>query len=420
MQVMKLQTILRNILALLITLLLVSQANLTPTDELERIRTFTRSLEFDYTTWTLKALFVKNSQASLATSRFLSAEDQKEIVKYYLAVVDRSKQVSAEIDRIYADPQLADPETEAAPWLQEQKELRALLQNLGPLAESILQEQVSATLAKLGLSLGGQPIPPVLYRVTSLPDALIVSPRDTIRQDANISLLPDLSLDQITALEHTVERSLNVSALVVAIGGIGVYPTMVMSTTSLPNLIEVIAHEWTHNYLTLRPLGLNYDTSPELRTMNETTASIAGKEISQAVLETYYPEFAPKPEPPPTSTRPALPAEEPARFNFRAEMHQTRVTVDRLLSEGKITRAEEYMEQRRIFFWENGYQIRRLNQAYFAFHGAYADEPGGAAGSDPVGPAVRALRQNSPSLADFINRIAWMTSFEQLQSTLQR
>lgn len=420
MQVMKLQTILHNILALLITLLLVSQANLTPTDEIERIRAFTRSLEFDYTTWTLQALFVKNSQASLAAARFLSEEDQKEIVKYYLAVVDRSKQVSAEIDRIYADPQLADPEVQAAPWLQEQKELRGLLQNLGPLAESILQDQVAATLSELGLALGGQPIPPVLYRVTSLPDALIVSPRDTIRQDANISLLPDLSLDQITALEHTVERSLNVSALVVAIGGIGVYPTMVMSTTSLPNLLEVIAHEWTHNYLTLRPLGLNYETSPELRTMNETTASIAGKEISQAVLEAYYPELAPKPAPPTTSARPALPAEEPARFNFRAEMHQTRVTVDLLLSDGKITQAEDYMEQRRIFFWENGYQIRRLNQAYFAFHGAYADEPGGAAGSDPVGPAVRALRQESPSLADFINRIAWMTSFEQLQSAIQR
>jgi hypothetical protein len=73
------------------------------------------------------------------------------------------------------------------------------------------------------------------------------------------------------------------------------------------------------------------------------------------------------------------------------------------------------MEQRRIFFWENGYHIRKLNQAYFAFHGAYADEPGGAAGEDPVGAAVRALRAQSPSLAAFLNRISWMTSFEQLQ-----
>jgi hypothetical protein len=63
--------------------------------------------------------------------------------------------------------------------------------------------------------------------------------------------------------------------------------------------------------------------------------------------------------------------------------------------------------------------LRKLNQAYFAFHGAYADAPGGAAGEDPVGPAVRTLREQSASLADFINRISWMTSFEQLQQAIK-
>ncbi len=73
-------------------------------------------------------------------------------------------------------------------------------------------------------------------------------------------------------------------------------------------------------------------------------------------------------------------------------MHTTRVHVDELLAAGKITEAETYMDQRRQVFWDNGYPIRKLNQAYFAFYGAYADVPGGAAGEDPVGPAVRALR----------------------------
>jgi hypothetical protein len=76
------------------------------------------------------------------------------------------------------------------------------------------------------------------------------------------------------------------------------------------------------------------------------------------------------------------------------------------------------MEARRVFLWDNGYQIRKLNQAYFAFHGAYADSPGGAAGEDPVGPAVRELRSRSASLAEFINTIAWMDSFEDLQEEL--
>jgi hypothetical protein len=77
------------------------------------------------------------------------------------------------------------------------------------------------------------------------------------------------------------------------------------------------------------------------------------------------------------------------------------------------------METRRLNFLKHGYLIRKLNQAYFAFYGAYADSPGGAAGEDPVGPAVRALREQSDSLADFVNTIAWMTSFEQLQEAIK-
>jgi hypothetical protein len=92
--------------------------------------------------------------------------------------------------------------------------------------------------------------------------------------------------------------------------------------------------------------------------------------------------------------------------------------VDEYLAEGKITQAETYMVQRRQFFWDNGYAIRKLNQAYFAFYGAYADVPGGAAGEDPVGPAVRALRLRSSSLTSFLETIAQMSSFRQLQDAL--
>ena len=157
--------------------------------------------------------------------------------------------------------------------------------------------------------------------------------------------------------------------------------------------------------------------------MNETTASIAGDEVGTFVLHRHYPELlASSPSPELVSLdrghEPALQAQEPQPFDFRAEMHETRVKADELLAEGKIEEAEAYMEQRREVFWENGYLIRKLNQAYFAFHGAYADSPGGAAGEDPVGPAVRALREQSDSLADFINTIAWMTSFEELLQTI--
>jgi hypothetical protein len=285
------------------------------------------------------------------------------------------------------------------------------------LSETIVQNQLSTTLAELGLTAGGQPIPPVLYHITPLPMVLIVSPRDVIRQDASISLLADLSPEKMYELESKVEKTLNVSALVEPVGGVGIYPTMIVRTSSLPFLIEVIGHEWTHNYLTLRPLGMSYFTSGEMRNVNETVASLAGKEIAREVMKRYYPEYLPKEEPvqTPVTTTPSQPPQ-PPQFDFRKEMHETRVVVDTLLELGKIEDAEKYMEIRRLYFWENGYHLRRLNQAYFAFHGAYADEPGGGAAgeADPVGPAVIALRAKSPSLADFLNRISGITSLEEL------
>jgi hypothetical protein len=294
---------------------------------------------------------------------------------------------------------------------------------LSPLAEATLQTQVKAVLAELNLTTGGQPIPPVLYHSSAVPMGLIVSPRDHIEQLANISVQPNLSVDQQSALEDQVDAALDVSTLVVPIGGVGVYPTMVMRTTNLPWLLDTISHEWTHNFLTLRPLGFLYDATPELRTMNETTASIVGGEVGALVLQHYYPELANAS--PPTiqlaSTKPSPDPddEDPPVFDFRAEMYKTRVTTDELLAEGKIEEAEAYMESRREFLWQNGYAIRKLNQAYFAFYGSYADVPGGAAGEDPVGPAVRALRAQSDSLAEFVNRISWMTSFEELKKAIQ-
>jgi hypothetical protein len=280
-----------------------------------------------------------------------------------------------------------------------------------------LQEQVSATLADLGLTTGGQPIPPVLFHITPLPYNLVISPRGKIQEDAAISLIPDLAMDKQVALENQVDNALDVSSLVVPVGGIGSYPTMIERTTALDWLADTIAHEWIHNWLTQRPLGLNYDSTPELRTMNETTASISGNEISLIVLQRYYPEVAPvyamHVQPVNISSSIAK-----AGFNYRAEMHTTRVHVDEYLAQGKVAEAEAYMEQRRLVFWDNGYAIRKLNQAYFAFYGAYADVPGGAAGEDPVGPAVRALRAHSISLTAFLNTIAHMSSFKQLQDAL--
>ncbi|MEJ5241407.1 MAG: hypothetical protein WHS87_09445 [Anaerolineales bacterium] len=419
----------------------------TPFDDslIGRARNFTRPFEFDYLSWTNQALLVKLTQAGLAMPQALPRTARYELVAEYFDLVGRLERNEAALSRLYANPEIADKETATRLLREENRRLKARYTLILPFVESILQEQVGEILRREGLSTLGQPIPPVLYHTASVPVGLVISPRDRIVQLANISLVPELSLEQQIALEDAVAQKLNVSTLVVPIGGVGVYPTMIMRTTNLPWLLNVIAHEWTHNYLQLRPLGLLYDKSPELRTMNETAASIVGNEIGQKTLAEYYPQLAsvlqsrlplegavplasardlwPHPALGATSFGMGFPAalsqQGSQTFDFRAEMHRTRVTVDQLLAEGKIEEAEAYMEERRRFFWDHGYPIRKLNQAYFAFYGAYADVPGGPAGEDPVGPAVRALRERSASLAEFLNRIAWMTSFEELRQALQ-
>ncbi|MEN4010605.1 MAG: hypothetical protein ROW48_01080 [Bellilinea sp.] len=412
--------ILRNLFIGFLFILTQVRSEYDSTHPVERVRQFTRWQEFDYVTWTINALWLKQLHGALNLPRYLDPDQQRQIVFDYLDLVQQYNHVRAEINAIYADPRIPNPEQAAAHWLAEQRRLTGEVYRLAPLAEAVLQAQLTTIIDEKGLGLGGQPIPPLLYHVTTLPRALIVSPREVIRQDVNISVLPDLTLDQITRLEEQVERELNVSALVVPIGGVGIYPTMVMNTTDLYWLAEVIAHEWIHNTLTLRPLGALYMANPPMRTINETAATIAGKEMGRALVARYYPERLPPPPAEPAAPRQPSQPGEPPRFDFRAEMRETRVTVDALLAEGKITQAEEYMEMRRRLFWDNGYRIRRLNQAYFAFYGAYADQPGGAAGEDPVAAAVRNLRAESPSLAAFINRIAWVTSYDALSDMLRR
>lgn len=401
---------LKILLIVVVFTFLLAFSNYPPGDELQRIRAFSRAREFDYVGWILDAVGTKLSQASLAATETTSPDEQRQLVLDYIDLIARKDQLERHLNDIYADPEVLDPETSSTLVRQQLAELEAERDRLGPVAESILQAQISAVVAGLGLTVGGQPVPPVLYHSSPLPTALIVSPREEIRQEHNISLEPDINIDQRTLLEDRVDDALDVSSLIVDVGGIGVYPTMVLETSDLNFLVEVVAHEWIHNFLSLRPLGLNYFSSPELRTMNETAAAIAGREIGRAVVERFYPELLPPPPPPEVETETG----EPPAFDFRDEMRQTRVTVDQLLAEGDITGAEEYMEARRLLFWENGYRLRKLNQAYFAFFGSYADQPGGAAGEDPVGEAVRRLFDESPSLAVFLKQIAWMTSFEDL------
>lgn len=404
-------------LGLFLLALLLTRSSVPVYDRIERIRRFTRPVEFDFLGWTMGAMGVKWTQASLGITDYLPEAERHDLVVGYLEVLAHQAEREARLAELLASPAPAGGE-EAERLRREAEADRSREAELGPVIESILQEQASLIVRDLGLAPAGAPFPPVAFRFSRLPLALVVSPREVIRQDANLQISPDLTLDDQIAIESEVERALDVSALVVPVGGIGTYPTMVQQTSGLDFVSEVVAHEWIHNYLTLRPLGLRYDATPELRTMNETAATLLGKEIGRRLIERFYPEIAPPPAQPPAAG-PAPTTRLPA-FDFRAEMHETRVHADQLLAEGKIEEAEAYLEERRVFLWDHGYRIRRLNQAYFAFYGAYADEPGGPAGEDPVGAAVRALWEGSASPAEFLRTMAWMDDYTDLLAELEK
>jgi hypothetical protein len=71
------------------------------------------------------------------------------------------------------------------------------------------------------------------------------------------------------------------------------------------------------------------------------------------------------------------------------------------------------MEAQRRYLADNGYYIRKLNQAYFAFYGTYANSPTSV---DPVGPDLVSLRQKSASLKEFVDTVGLITSRSDLQT----
>ncbi len=394
----------------------VAGSTLQALDTNDRVHSFTREFEFDYASWTINALLGKAGQLGVGATSYLSTAEASSIVRDYIGLLGEAKQLEYQLSLIASNEDLIDPQGETAEVMRARDAARERLSQMQPVVEAILQEQVALTIAEAGVELGGVPFPPVIFHFTQPPMALIVSPREVIRQDVNLSLEPTLTLEVVQSLEGRIEHGMDVSALVVPIGGVGIYPTMISESTSLVWITDVISHEWVHNYLTLHPLGIRYFTSPELRTMNETAASILGREFGLRTLQCYYPDLVPPP--PVESDQESEQEETPTVFDFRAEMRETRLGVDALLAEGRIEEAESYMEMRREYLWENGYRIRRLNQAYFAFYGAYADEPGGAAGDDPVGDAVRRLWEILDSPSEFLETMAWLTDYQDLQETL--
>lgn len=369
-----------------------------------------RNVLFDYFAWEIEALAGKVEQTLFGLHPFMTEETRTQLVREYMADLSAAQALERQVNAIFADPNVSDPQTASAELRTERDHLRANLRQQQGLIEAILEGQVAKVLIDEGFGTLGQLLPPISMRFTEVPNVLIISPRDAIRFEVSLNIDP-LPVDQIAALEEQIERDLNVSALIQPLGGVALYPAMILETASIQRATEVFAHEWVHHYLFAFPLGLDYDMAGESRIINETTASIFGQQVGRLVLERYYPDLVP-PAPTVASTVPA----EPPAFDFGREMDTTRRRVDELLAEGQVEEAEAYMEERRTLFFDNGYLIRKLNQAYFAFYGGYQAPTGvpGVGGADPIGPAVQGILDASPSIYAWVRTMAYITTREAL------
>ena len=285
--------------------------------------------------------------------------------------------------------------------------------------EEALESEISSVVRVEGMGLAGELVfPPVDVRLMETPKALITSRRDRIERREAVLLDPRISVAEREEIEARLLESDNLSGLVVDIGGVATYPASVYNGADLRGTLFIMAHEWLHHYLFPRPLGRNMFDSPDMLVLNETVSDLAGRELGDMAYERIVSRMGvtvPAALGATAGTLDADPAPD-KRFDFRREMQKTRRAVDALLSRDEVDMAESYMETRRRLFVENGHPIRKLNQAYFAFHGSYAESP---ASVSPIGGQARRLRELSPDLGAFMSLVSGVSSYAEFLEVLR-
>ena len=281
--------------------------------------------------------------------------------------------------------------------------------------EEVLESAISLAVNETGLGLMFQAVfPPVDIRLTRTPYLLVASPRDSIFRKYEVLLRPETDMDERIRMEDELQTQYDLSAVTIQIGGLAAYPAPVAHNSQLRAVLGTAAHEWVHHYMFFRPLGQAMFSSESMVTINETVADIIGRYLAghaYGILTSEGMDLILDP----ISSDSGMQTSRNKEFDFSEKMRETRFHVDDLLMSGEVEVAEVYMEQRRREFVENGYHIRKLNQAYFAFYGSYAESP---ASSSSIGDQLNRMVELSPDFKTFVGEIAEVSSYDQFLGTL--
>ena len=282
-------------------------------------------------------------------------------------------------------------------------------------SKEYLEAAISTQVAAEDLdTVGGMIWPPVDIRLDQSPSLLIMSPRDRIERIENYLIKPDIPSGEADLIEQAITDDENVSAIIMRTGGLASYPATVSPRSDPMRLLEVAGHEWIHNYLFFKPLGINFFDSPEMITLNETVADMAGRELGRMAYTALTGEEVEILVPPRDLDSNGDGAED--EFDFHHYMRETRLQTDELLAEGMIDEAERYMEDRRIELQDHRIYIRKINQAYFAFTGSYGES---GASVSPVASQLWDLRMRSGSVGQFLETVAGVSSPEEFESLVE-
>ncbi|MEX2599823.1 MAG: hypothetical protein WD533_09235 [Dehalococcoidia bacterium] len=339
-------------------------------------------------------------------------EEERQAIAEFFSLGEEERLLLAEMEQLLASsPDAAGTARDIGGALETVQDQR---KDLHPVVQEAMESAITQALEEMDVIDRIGPIrwPPVNF--TFAPNGLVLvrSPRDEILRLEDMLLRSDVPLLEQIALEEQLEEDGDTSALVIRVGGIATYPAQVMPHASLHHTLFLAAHEWLHHWMFFRPLGKQWWAGGEMTSINETVADILGEEVGDRAYELLTGRTVQRePWQPPSARPPYEP--EPGVFDFTYEMRQTRMHLEALLEADRVEKAEEYLEERRRVFVAHGWNLRKLNTAWFAFYGTYAIGPGSIS---PIEDQLRTLRAESGSLATFLDHISSINGPGQLES----
>jgi hypothetical protein len=353
-----------------------------------------------------------------------SEEDRREALDRYVELVDELRSARDVLNQV-----TSTGETEVGSITDAQNAVDRLIDERDGLrdgVEEFLEQIIAETVRSDEIDLVDSFVwPPVDFRIDDPPKLLVTSRRDEIVRGEDVLIDPAVSIYDMASMESELADLHDISAVVIQTGGLASYPN-VIPTTHLKRLVDVGAHEWLHAYLVFHPLGRAYFKGGDIRSMNETLADIFGREVglmvySEVTGEPYVapvrPETAFKRVTEDTGNATGEPeaVEDPEAFSFNRFMGETRSTTDEMLTDGLIDEAEAYMEARRVELNGHGYTIRKINQAYFAFHGTYAESP---SSTSPIARYMWDLREQVESVGELVKLLSPLGSYKEFEQLL--